>query len=510
MLKSFPDCICCNPLFNEFISQLTRRKFLLGTSVFTAAVLTGNQGNEPVKAQTEGLRILGDEQEALDELSTNHTIYIAQKIITMEKDQPQAQAVGVVGTRILAVGSLEDVKKAMGKRPYTVNRTFANKIILPGFVEHHLHPLLGCLTMALEIISIEDWRVPGKFSAAVQNEADYRTRLQQALTKMPSNDPNETLFTWGYHHYFHGKIYRSQLDEISPQRPIVTWHRSCHEFILNTAALEKYKVTEEALQGRGLSSEQASWADGHFYEKGMEIILPFIAKDILSPQRSQEGLRIFKSYLLSKGITTICEPGTQMVRNLQQFWENSLDTEDTSFRTYFIPDGRVLYDRNKKKQTLDNLVADTEGYLKWGKGRVQWLPKQVKLFADGAIFSQLMQVEQPYLDGHQGEWIAVPEDYTTAFKIYWDAGYQINTHVNGDLGLQLVTDVLAERFTANPRPNHRFTVVHFALSTEEQVKRLGEMNAVITANPYYVNSLADRYSDFGLGAERADTMVRLG
>ena len=30
------------------------------------------------------------------------------------------------------------------------------------------------------------------------------------------------------------------------------------------------------------------------------------------------------------------------------------------------------------------------------------------------------------------------------------------------------------------------------------------------ANPYYVNSLADRYSEFGLGPERADTMVRLG
>jgi predicted amidohydrolase YtcJ len=510
MTKIFPKCICCNPLFNEFVTQLTRRQFLLGTGAFTAAVLTGNRGNKSVQAQTEGIRILGDDQESIEELNSNIIIYVAKKVITMEKEQPSAKAVGVLGDRILAVGSLEAVKTAMGNRSYTVDRTFEDKYILPGFVEHHLHPLLGSLTMALEIISIEDWTVPGKFSAAVQNEADYKARLKKSLAKMKDNDANDTLFTWGYHHYFHGKIYRSQLDEISPNRPIVTWHRSCHEFILNTAALEKYGVTEEALQGHGLSSEQASWKDGHFYEKGMEIIIPFIAKDILAPERSQEGLRIFKSYLLSKGITTICEPGTQMVRNLQQFWENSLDKDDTSFRTYFIPDGRALYDRNKKKQTLDNLVADTESYLKWGKGKVQWLPKQVKLFADGAIFSQLMQVEQPYLDGHQGEWIAVPEDYTAAFKIYWDAGYQISTHVNGDRGLQLVTDVFEERFKANPRQNHRFTVVHFAVSTGEQVKRLGQMNAIITANPYYVTSLADRYSEFGLGAERADTMVRLG
>lgn len=73
---------------------------------------------------------------------------------------------------------------------------------------------------------------------------------------------------------------------------------------------------------------------------------------------------------------------------------------------------------------------------------MQWLPKQIKLFLDGAIFSQLMQVQEPYLDGHKGQWIAVPEDYAAAFKIFWDAGYQIHTHVNGDAGLQVVVDTL--------------------------------------------------------------------
>ena len=111
---------------------------------------------------------------------------------------------------------------------------------------------------------------------------------------MHTADANETLFTWGYHHYFHGVIYRSQLDAIESTRPIVTWHRSCHEFILNTAALKKYGVTEAALAGHGLASEQSSWEDGHFYEKGMELIIPSIAKDLLAPKRTQAGLSKFK------------------------------------------------------------------------------------------------------------------------------------------------------------------------------------------------------------------------
>jgi len=197
-----------------------------------------------------------------------------------------------------------------------------------------------------------------------------------------------------------------------------------------------------------------------------------------------------------------------MSRSIQEFWEDSLNQEDVTFRTYFVPDGRVLYDQHK--DNAENLVNITRSYLDWGRDKVQWLPQQVKLFADGAIFSQLMQVQEPYLDGHEGQWIAVPEDYAAAFKLYWDAGYQISTHVNGDEGLQVVVDVLKERMENNPRQDHRFTVVHFALSTEEQVQTLGKLGAVITANPYYVTSLADRYSEFGLGPKRADTMVRLG
>ena len=78
-----------------------------------------------------------------------------------------------------------------------------------------------------------------------------------------------------------------------------------------------------------------------------------------------------------------------------------------------------------------------------------------------------MQVEQPYLDGHKGQWIAEPPDYADAFKTYWDAGYRIHTHVNGDKGLQVVVEALADRTKANPRINHRFTVVHFAVSTRK-------------------------------------------
>ncbi|WP_226591180.1 amidohydrolase [Microseira wollei] len=443
----------------------------------------------------------------------------------MEDSQPTAEAVAVLGDTILAVGSLKEVQQALHNLGYhhvkkdEIDRTFENKVILPGFVEHHIHPLLGAMTMAVEIIAIEDWTVPGKESKAAQDETEYKNRLKAALVKMrDSGSPeNETLFTWGYHHYFHGICYRDALDQICEEvgqqnRPVVIWHRSCHEFIFNTVALNKYNIHQDWIDtGDPQEQNQADLANGHFWEKGMELILSNIALDLLSENRVKAGLDIFRKYLLSKGITTICEPGTQMDEEIhEQIWNPGLNTEDTAFRTYFIPDGRVLYDEHKNSNSVGKLIEDTESWLDKGTGKVDWLPNQVKLFADGAIFSQLMQLQDPYLDGHQGEWIAKPKDYKAAFKIYWEAGYQIHTHVNGDEGLRVVIETLSNNIKSCDRPDHRFTVVHFAVSTEEQVQELKELGAIVSANPYYVTALADKYSHKGLGPERALNMVRLG
>jgi len=541
---TYPACSCCNPLFNHFLLQLLRRKFMQGTATFAAAITGGGAqlgqaqanvaaaitggGVQSAQAKTASTQNQSQSAAAVaDPSPPQPTIYVAQKIITMEASQPEATAVAVAGDTILAVGNLEQVQKKLQALGYsldesTIDRTFEAKVILPGFVEHHLHPLLGAMTMAVEIIAIEDWTVPGKGTAeAVKDKETYKARLRAAIEQM-SADSNvagdETLFTWGYHHYFHGEFYRTELDEFCQSlnekdrnRPIVIWHRSCHEFIFNTVALEKYEITEDLISRADEHTQsQASWEDGHFFEKGMELILGNIAGDLLNPNRVQKGLNILRQYLLSKGVTTICEPGTQMNLTIQEVWNEGLNTEDAAFRTYFIPDGRALYDQHKKDRSLGTLIQDTESWLDKGRGKVQWLPGQIKLFADGAIFSQLMQLQDPYLDDHEGQWIAEPEDYKAAFKLYWEAGYQINTHVNGDEGLRVVVETLAENMETYPREDHRFTVVHFAVSTKEQVKALGEMGAIVTANPYYVTALADKYSQEGLGPARAKNMVRLG
>ena len=136
-------------------------------------------------------------------------------------------------------------------------------------------------------------------------------------------------------------------------------------------------------------------------------------------------------------------------------------------------------------------------------GKVSFLANQVKLFADGAIISQLMQMRGGYTDGHKGEWIATPQELRAAAKLYWDAGYQIHVHVNGDLGLDVVLDAIERCMRETPRSDHRTVLVHFASSTEGQIARLARLGCIVSANPYYVTAFADRYGQVGLGPDRA-------
>jgi predicted amidohydrolase YtcJ len=124
-------------------------------------------------------------------------------------------------------------------------------------------------------------------------------------------------------------------------------------------------------------------------------------------------------------------------------------------------------------------------------------------------------MREPYLDrdgnpnpDHHGEWLMPPEMFEDRAKLYWDAGYQLHIHVNGDLALDVVLDTLERRMRENPRADHRTVIVHFANSTEEQIDRIARFGAVVSSNPYYPVGFADKYSEFGLGPERADVMVR--
>jgi predicted amidohydrolase YtcJ len=435
-------------------------------------------------------------------LDISDRIVIAKEVVTIYYNYPNADAIYIKEDRIHSVGKKEDL---IGKYPdIFIDFSYEENIIVPGFIEHHIHPLLAAITMNSEVIAIEDWNISSKKTIGVRNRDDYLSRLSEVEL---SQDNNKPLVSWGFHHYFHGKLTRQDLDLISSERPILIIHRSFHEFIMNSKALEFFKITEKDIEHLNKEDKKlANFNEGHFSERGLIAVMPKIMSYLAAPERIIKGLEITEKYIQEQGITLIANPGAMYDPRIQEVKNYVFGDKKTPFKSLYIPSALYMLE----KEEIVNLLEKTEAHLSWGTGRVEYLPNHIKLFADGAMYSQNMVLRDGYLDGHQGVWLMEDSIFKKTFKLYWDAGYQIHVHQNGDAGLDRVLDVLEENLERNPREDHRTTIVHFGYSAFDQIKRIKDLGVIVSANPYYVAVLSDLYSKQGVGYERSQEMVRLG
>jgi hypothetical protein len=178
-----------------------------------------------------------------------------------------------------------------------------------------------------------------------------------------------------------------------------------------------------------------------------------------------------RDYYHANGVTLGSEPGGLMSKPLQDAQNAVLGDSSSPFRFYFIADGKSITAKFPNARER----AETAKLLGWGQGMT-----------------------------------AGPEFFARSFRVYWDLGYQIHVHVNGDAGLDMVLNQLEANLQRNPRTNHRTVIVHFAVSRPDQVARIKRLGAIVSGNPYYPVALADNYRVHGLGPERADAMVRMG
>jgi hypothetical protein len=496
-------CIVCNPEFANALRALSfksRRQFLRAAAVATAGVFVAEAVGP---ALADGSL---DETLASGLATTPVTIFVAKKVVTMERDNPTATAVAVAGDKIVAVGSPDEVKAALGVRPYRIDQTFDDKVVLPGLIDQHLHPILAALTLAVEVIAPEDWVLPGRTFKAATTPEEYRARLKSAVAA--SKGSKDWFFTWGYHGLWHGPLTRADLNALDASRPIAVWQRSCHETFLNDAAIAALGVTEEATIGKGDWSAQVDFANGHFWEGGLNFVAGPLMKHLATPERLSFGLKQMVAYLHANGVTAYNEPGALYTPDMWTLYEEILGAPGTPMYATFLADGRGILDRVGLANGLQ-AVEEQIAVAPAGPGKkLMFFDRQIKFFADGAIISQLMQMKEPYLDGHKGEWIMEPAQLEERARLFWNAGYQIHIHVTGDLGLEVVLDVIEKLMSETPRADHRTVIVHFANSSEEQVGRIARLGAIVSANPYYPVGFADKFGQIGLGPQRADAMVR--
>ncbi len=128
-------------------------------------------------------------QASAQENTGDVTVFIAKKIITMDPTRPSATAVAVRDGKILSVGSLQDLQPWLKDKKYTVNNQFKDKILTPGLIDPHMHPMLGALQFGTKWITPEPWDVMGEKTPATLGHDNYVAALKAAFAAAPKTEP---------------------------------------------------------------------------------------------------------------------------------------------------------------------------------------------------------------------------------------------------------------------------------------------------------------------------------
>jgi predicted amidohydrolase YtcJ len=431
------------------------------------------------------------------------TVYTARMIRTMEPALRTARAVAVRGDKIVEVGSLETMKPWLDAHPHTIDERFREHVIMPGFIDPHLHPSMAALLLPMHFTTALEWHLPWQDVPATRGHNEFLDRLKEIDLDM--GEPQKPMFTWGHHPIWHGEVDRQTLNGISATRPIIVWHRGFHTLVVNDAAIAWMGMDE----ADGERHPQVNMAEGRFYETGLSLAFRYFNPYTLAPKWFEGGLERLRQVVHFGGHTTIGDMAAGMF-DLDMEWGalvKVLEQEDTPFRVQMIPPGTPLGGGPKDGAKL---IERTVGLRQRNTHRLRFYD-HVKLFADGGFYAGLMQLGPPgAIDGSHGEWMTPPETFEHVARVYWNEGFKIHVHCSGDLGVELALDTLEKLQWERPRFNHRFTIEHFGVSTPEQVRRMADLGALASVNIYYVHELGHAYWQNKLGHERASQMSRLG
>jgi predicted amidohydrolase YtcJ len=435
------------------------------------------------------------------------TVFLAKEIVTMDAGWPTATAVAVQDGRILSVGSLEDLKPWLERLPHTLDRTFADKILFPGFIEPHGHPVLGGTSLSLPLLSYLP--MPGPYGPpfpGVKTQAEAAARLREYVAQAKSAD--ETVLVWGYDVVAMGgeHLDKGDLDKISTTQPLMVLDASEHFVYANNAALAKYGVTREHTKTNGVMAGSDGEPNGQFL--GITAAQPIMAAALaerLTPEVAMKNVRYLMDFSRKNGVTTTSELSYGVV---------DLALEEIVFDRYFNDPGSpmrcvavadvatmIAKKGDQAMPFVRSLAARTSDKLMFNGA---------KFYADDSFLSLGMVMENPgYTDGREGIYIMQPDKMVEAWRPWWEAGFHLHVHSNGNGSNQATIDALDGLMRLAPRADHRFTLQHFGMSTPEMARRLARLGGLASVNAYYVYYRSEFNAPW-VGSERAYTAARLG
>ena len=403
------------------------------------------------------------------------------KVYTVDSTRPWAEAVAVRDGRIVAVGDGADMDAHIG--PATRVLELAGRLVLPGFVDTHVHPVSSGIEMGECNLS------------GVETGAQLRERIEGCVAKVR---PGEWVRGGGFviTLFPGGNPTRHLLDSLVGDRPAFLASSDGHSAWVSSRALSIAGVTArtpDPANGR-IEREPGGAPSGSLWESAMGLVGDHLPAH--SDEERSAGLRRALAMAARFGVTTMHEASADEA-TLRSYAH--ADSSGTLTARIVVS---LLMDTDRGVEQVPKLAAMRDRHA---RGLVR--PVAAKIFADGVIEGQTAALISPYLDraGYRGELNLPPERLDSLVQALDSAGFKVHVHAIGDRAIRVALDAFEKQRARDGGAGPRHVVAHLQLFDTADVARFAELGVVASFQPLwaYRDAYITDLTEPRLGPERS-------
>jgi predicted amidohydrolase YtcJ len=405
------------------------------------------------------------------------------KVVTLNSRNDVAEAIAIRGGKFVAIGKSAEIRRLAGSSTRQID--LAGRTVIPGLADGHYHGIGGG---------------PGVDLSRARSIDDVLNVVRERAAKTPAGDVIVSNSDWHEGQLKEQRLpHRRDLDRAAPNHPVVLV-RGGHEYILNSAALAKWSITEATVapQGGGIGRDLDGKLNGELVDKAKDLVrLPPPPRPSTEQQITDLAAEFRR--LHAAGLTSIRYPGTslEMWSTLQQMKRRGMLTMRVNvlFRATGSPEN--------VRQMLSRIgVKQNEGD--------EWIRAGgIKLSVDGGFEGGWMRepYEEPW--GQNGKYRGLQtypsEEYKGVVRALNHTGWRVATHAVGDAAIDLVLEAYEGAHQESPINNKRWSIEHAFIARPEHFPRMKQLGLVISAQNhlYLAAPILQKY----WGAQRSAWMT---
>lgn len=444
----------------------------------------------PYMAASANAQAWDDERLGQPPAPVGLTIFANATVITADAEFSVAEALAIDGDRILAVGTLEDVKAAVADDASIVDAK--GKTILPGFIEPHMHFFAIAMLSQLEDVGAINCPTVDDVVARMGVLAQAAEAGQWIVGRQfdPSLQDGPDILT------------RDLLDPVTGDVPCFIFNASLHIAYCNTAALEIAGLDadtpdpEGAAFGRNADgSLNGVMQGGAAYSKVMAHNLAAMALDDVPA--AAKGVCDRANAV---GVTTFCDQATGSFQS---------GGEIAAFKAFSESGHMTARLRYSLFDPLAHVWDGDSVDVAFGDGNEYARATGWKIVSDGSNQGRTGLQREAYL-GREDKGLAYVEAEDLKQKVTQRAleGWQVVVHANGDQAIDNALDAYEAAFAAGAPRDMRYRIEHCSVLHDEQINRIKEMGLSPSFLIGHVHYWGKAFRDEIFGPEKANLLGR--